>query len=685
MPGLKLGNGALSYMTDDSFLPSTIRIDRRLVGLKKAVLFLSFLSLTILPNCGSGEEKPTQQKVVVIGIDGLDPQLLNKFMSQDKLPNFQKLKDQGGFKPLATSIPPQSPVAWSNFITGMDPGGHGIFDFIHRDPNTILPYFSISRLESSQKTIKVGKWIIPLSSGKAKLLRNGKAFWEYLSEHKIPTTILKVPANFPPVETKGGNSISGMGTPDILGTYGTFTYYTDAATESYEDISGGSVINIKLINNTLQASLVGPPNPFREGNPDTQVDFTVWRDPENPVGKIEIQGEEILLNEGEWSEWLPIRFELVPYFKSVSAIVRFFLKEVHPHFRMYVTPINIDPSDPALPISTPAQYAGEVCESVGYFYTQGMPEDTKALQAGILNDAEYLEQARIVLEEEVSMLEFALDRFEQGFLFYYFSSVDQNCHVFWRAVDSKHVFYSEKLNQQFGDVIERLYGRMDDVVGRVLEKIEGSNTTLLIMSDHGFVPFYRAFHLNTWLKNEGYIVLKDALKQGEAEVFQNVDWRKTRAYALGLNGLYLNLRGREFSGIVRPGCQAQLLALKDRQNGQPIIAKIYRSSDVYHGPYVKQAPDLLIGFNRGYRASWETILGKIPKEMLIDNEDKWSGDHCIAAEFVPGVVLSNKPIQKESPALYDLAPTILHEFGLEKGEQMIGNSIFERTKVARAQ
>jgi predicted AlkP superfamily phosphohydrolase/phosphomutase len=388
---------------------------------------------------------------------------------------------------------------------------------------------------------------------------------------------------------------------------------------------------------------------------------------------------------GEWSGWIPVEFEMMPLFQKVTGMVRFFLKEVHPHFRLYVSPININPADPALPVSTPADYAADVCEEVGFFHTQGIPEDTKALQAGVLDDREYLQQAEAVLQEELKIFDYALAHFDAGLLFYYFSSVDQNYHMFWRAVDGKHVLYSDTLHQRFGDLFPRLYEKMDEVVGRALAKTEDGNTTLLVMSDHGFAPFYRAFHLNTWLKNEGYLVLEDEARQGNEELLQNIDWRRTKAYAMGLNGLYLNMRGREPLGIVRQGKEAEalleeltgkLLACEDPQSGQPIFARIYRASEIYHGPYVDLAPDLLTGFHRGYRVSWETALGGVPKELLVDNKDKWSGDHCMAAELVPGVVLSNKPILKATPALYDLAPTILQEFGIEKSEQMIGSSIF---------
>jgi predicted AlkP superfamily phosphohydrolase/phosphomutase len=405
-------------------------------------------------------------------------------------------------------------------------------------------------------------------------------------------------------------------------------------------------------------------------------------DPENKVAKISIQDRDILLNEGEWSEWVQVEFPLIPYLQRVSGICRFYLREVRPHFKLYVTPINIDPSAPALPISTPGDYSRELWEKVGFFYTQGMPEDTKALSEDILDDEAFLEQARIVLHERLKLFEHELSRFRQGLLFFYFGSSDQLAHMFWHAMDKKHPAHNP--NTKYLHAIKDVYREMDACLGRALEEID-SETTLIVMSDHGFAPFYRSFNLNTWLKKEGYLSLIDESIQGKKEFFQNVDWSKTQAYGLGLNGFYLNLAGREINGIVRPGPQKEklineiirkLLKVKDPKTNDQVIYRVYRPEDIYSGPYIKDAPDLLIGYNWGYRASWETTIGKLPKEIFADNTNKWSGDHCIAAELVPGIILSNKKIKITEPSLHDLAPTILAEFGIDKESMMVGESIF---------
>jgi len=646
-----------------------------------AALFL-ILPILVL-GCGDGKEgseasaSSGDKRLIVIGFDGMDPVILDKLMSEGKLPNFKRLAETGGFKKLATSVPPQSPVAWSNFITGMNPGGHGIFDFIHRDPDTMFPYLSTSKTESANKTIKLGKWVIPLSSGKVSLLRQGKAFWEYLSENGIPATVFRVPANFPTVDGDA-HQLSGMGTPDIQGTYGTFSYYTDEQRDKLDEISGGKIFKVKVKDNMVKSSLPGPVNTFKTDSPQSKVDFTVYVDPEYPVAKLDIEGNEVILKEGEWSDWIKIKYKMLPLIESVRGIARFYLKEIRPNFKLYVTPVNIDPSSPAMPISSPEDYSEDIAEEIGLYYTQGIPEDTKALSEDVLDDEEFLGQTDIVFNEELDMLDFELNRFKSGLLFFYIGRVDQLSHMFWRTMDKKHPAY--KSGDGHRQVIENAYIEMDKVLGLVMNRM-GENTTLIVLSDHGFAPFYRAFNLNTWLSDNDYITLTD---DSEGEFFTNVDWSKTRAYGVGFNGLYLNLKGREQEGIVGPGEREKLLdelsdkltSMRDPENGEPVISRVYRADEIYSGQHTKEAPDLIIGYNKGYRASWETVLGSFPKDILRDNTQKWSGDHLMEAELVPGIILSNKEIKSENPALYDLAPTILGDFGIPRQEGMIGDSIF---------
>jgi len=623
----------------------------------------------------------SDQKLIILGIDGMDPQLLKQYMAEGKMPNFSALAQKGSFRTLTTSIPPQSPVAWSNLITGMNAGGHGVFDFIHRDPQMMQPYFSTSRVEPPRHVVHVGNWTIPLGSGKAEQLRQGRAFWEILDDYGVPSTVIRIPANFPPVKAKGF-TLSGMGTPDLRGSYGTFTFYTDDPMASAGAVEGGQIIPVQVEESLVKASLIGPDNSFRKGSPPTTEAFTVSIDPMEPVAEIEVQNTKFVLREGEWSDWIHVEFQLIPFFGNVKGICRFYLKQAHPRFELYVSPINIDPADPALPISTPTSYSKELSEEVGEFYTQGISEDTKALSAGVLSDGQYLEQARTVLAEHQAIFDREFSKFKKGVFFFYFSSLDLNSHMFWRLIDPHHPEYDPSLAQQYGSALPEFYQQIDHVLGKIMSQPD-NRTTLIVLSDHGFAPYNRSFNLNTWLANNGYITLKAGTSDSN-EAFANVDWNQTRAYGLGLNGLYLNLLGRERNGIVEPTqadhlmqeIKNKLLAVHDPDNRQTVITRIDRASEVYQGPYAQQGPDMLIGYNRGYRAGWQTILGSFPADVLEDNTNPWSGDHCMDYTLVPGVLLSNRPIDASNPALTDIAPTIFAQFGIEQPKGMMGHSIF---------
>lgn len=270
-------------------------------------------------------------RLIILGIDGMDPQLLQQFMQEGKMPNFAKLAAQGDFRKLATSTPPQSPVAWSNLITGMNSGGHGIFDFIHRDPKTLNLYFSTSQVEGPKHTIHLGSWRIPLDSGSVEDLRKGEAFWQILDGHSIPYTVFRIPANFPPVPAKG-KTLSGLGTPDLRGTYGTFSFYTDDPTATPGAVEGGQIIPVVVENSRVNADLIGPDNSFKGGSPAATEPFTVAVDPLEPVAKVALQGQEFVLREGEWSNWIHIEFRLFPFFGDVRGMCRFYLKQAHPSF-----------------------------------------------------------------------------------------------------------------------------------------------------------------------------------------------------------------------------------------------------------------------------------------------------------------------------------------------------------------
>jgi predicted AlkP superfamily phosphohydrolase/phosphomutase len=651
---------------------------RRLSIASALTLLAAIAAVAATASCrGSSGTATPGRRVIVLGFDGLDYQLTRTLMEAGRLPNFSRLAKMGGFSALGTSMPPQSPVAWSSFTTGLDPAGHGIYDFIHRDPATMAPYLSTTRTEAAEWTIPVGPWQFPLKGGRVMPLRAGEPFWARLEAAGARTSILRMPANYPP-SGQAEHELSGMGTPDILGTYGTFSFYTsEPFAYAGRTIAGGAIHRVRVIGDHMAAALEGPDNPFRRERVKLTAPFTVYVDPRESAARIIIGSEQRVLAVGEWSDWVPVSFELTPL-QSLRGMCRFYLKQVRPYFELYVTPINLDPTSPALPISTPSSYAAELAGATGRFYTQGMPEDTKAYSAGVFSAEEFLRQAGLTADESRRQYAYALDRFIDGasgsdarLLFYYFGHVDQVSHMMWRAMDPDHPAYDAATDAPHRHVVEDLYVGLDRIVGATLDRM-APDMLLVIMSDHGFTSWRRTFHLNSWLEQNGYLTVRDPSRRAEP-MFANVDWSRTRAYGLGLNGLYLNLQGREKSGIV-PAAQrealtteiaAKLLAAADPSTGQRAITAIARpGADGHAVAHPDRAPDLLIGYAKGTRGSNESALGEVPAEVMIDNREAWSGDHCMDPAAVPGVLFVSRPLSRPVGSLQDLTGAILAEFGI---------------------
>ncbi len=644
--------------------------------------FTAILLTTLaLWSCAGATDAP---KVLCIGFDGMDPQLLQGLVDEGKMPHFAELLERAELRELGTAMPPQSPVAWSNFITGMDPGGHGIFDFIHRDPAAMTPYLSAAQAMAPQRWWTVGGWKLPRDGGDVRNLRDGVSFWEMLAEAGVDVTIFKVPSNFPPVEADV-HSLSGMGTPDILGTYGIFTYFTDDP-PNVTELTGGRLVPVFLRDGVLEGEIHGPVNSYKVGDPESEVPFRMVVDRDNRAAVLEVSDRSFLLNEGEWSDWVTLEFPIVPGVKSVSGVCRFYLMETEPAFRLYVTPVNIDPARPEMPISTPSGWSAELAGELGPYYTQGMPDDTKALEEGVFRDVDYVSQSTLVFEERLSQFEHELDRFaaqDDGFLFFYFNSPDQTCHTFWRTMDHDHPNHQPE-DETFEGRIERIYTECDRALGEALDRLD-DRTEIVVLSDHGFAPYYRSFHLNRWLYDNGYLALQPGVQPEDVSYLSGVDWRNTEAYAIGINGLYLNQRGRERRGIVNSGEDRELMieelvtALEgyvDPESGERVIKKAYRSDEIYHGPHAKDAPDILVGYYRGYRGSNESAMGEVPPHVLTDNMMKWSGDHCMAFDEVPGIIISTLPVHKSDPELLDMAPSFLDLYGLDPLPEMRGRSIY---------
>jgi predicted AlkP superfamily phosphohydrolase/phosphomutase len=632
--------------------------------------------------------KEQNKKMIVLGVDGMDPHLTRQYMLQGLLPNIKKLVMAGSFNAMSTSTPAQSPVAWSNISVGAETSVHGIYDFIHRNPKDIAPFLSTSQVESSSRILRLGNYNLPLSSGKTFKLQKGIPFWEYLAERDIPTTLFKIPANFP-CDHKKVEMVSGMGTPDLRGGYGNYTLYTTDPLKYSKDITGGRIVEVKFNEGRVNAKLPGPENSFKDGNFESHIPFKLWRDSSAPVIRIKIQNHELLLQKGEWSEWLQLSFPMLGPLVDVKGICKIFIKSVQGEFSMYISPINIDPSEPSLPVISPSAYGRELTEANGFFYTQGFPEDTKALSEGIFTEDEYLSQAMQVYAERDRLLEFELNRFKrrnEGFLFFYISSLDQNSHMYWRSVDKKHPLYSPELEGKYGSTLKTFYSKVDKSIGKLLGQFDINDPafSLMIMSDHGFLPFRRQINLNSWLHQNGYLALNNNGAFESDGYFSGVNWERTGAYNVGINAIYLNKAGREPNGVVldnqaervRQALRKDLLSFVDSETGTKVVSnvKIISESERKLHPH---APDLIVGWNNGYRTSWDSILGGISPEIISDNLDKWSGDHCVDPALVPAVLISNKKNIKPNPNICDIAPTILSEFNIGTPKAMQGKPLYK--------
>ncbi|MBI2822887.1 MAG: alkaline phosphatase family protein [Acidobacteria bacterium] len=621
------------------------------------------------------------RRAVIVGLDGLDPDLASRYMSEGKLPHLAELRQRGTFRPLQTTCPPISPVAWSTFLTGVNPGKHNIFDFMARDPASYMPRLSSAEIRGPRRTLPLGKYRLPLGRPRVRLLRKAKPFWHFLADAGIFSAVIRVPVTFPP-EKFSGVLLSGMCVPDLRGTQGTFSFYVSEGEggTAAGDREEGLWLPLEGTRDGFRAYLLGPEHPLLPGRgKELRVPFHVRPEPEQRRAILRIQREKIVLQQGEFSPWIAVRFAAGPGLRT-TGICRFYLKQTAPRLELYASPIQIDPRKPALPISHPFAYSVYLGKLLGPYSTVGLAEDTWALNLGALDDAAFRQQCTLIHEERERMFFDALEKTREGACVCVFDIPDRIQHMFWRYLEPGHpAAVGEPPSGRCGQAIEEMYRRMDDLVGRILKKID-EETLLLVISDHGFKSFSRGVNINSWLWQNGYLSLRDGCREG-AEWLKDVDWEKTRAYALGLNGLYVNQRGRERRGIVSAGAETaslkealrrQLKALADPAGGRAAIRNVFDSRMVYNGPYVENAPDLLIGYAPGYRASWDSVKGKPTATVFEDNCRRWSGDHCIDPETVPGVLFSNWKIDSERPALVDVAPTVLSLFGLEIPGHMDG-------------
>jgi len=618
---------------------------------------------------------------VVLAMDGLDARLLEKFMRAGELPHFERLVRSGTFSRLGTTWPPQSPVAWSTFITGLDPGGHGIFDMWVREPATYRIVDGMVRFSGARVALKAGGLQVPVLGSGVVRLRHGTPFWRHLSEAGIPASLYKVPADFPATGC-GARTLSGLGTTDLRGEVSnSFSYYTDQPPAGSSTVLKSRVFTVIPTDGKVVARLYGPANPWSSAGEKLTCPFTAHISSDGEALLLEVCGQRVLLRRGEWSDWVPVEF---PHPTGrVPGMVRFYAKQIRPHFQLYVSPVNVDPARPVLPIASPRRFSRSIARAIGRFYTQGWPTEFGARIAGVFDDDEYLAQAELVWRERARLFDYAWEHYDGGFLFFYFCLSDLNSHMFWRAQDPKNPMYSEQLARRHGDVILRTYRRLDGVLGRVLATMP-AESALVVMSDHGFAPLRRRICVNRWLEKEGLLVLRRPRgADGEGEVAE-ARWSRTAAYQIGLNGLYLNRRGREREGILSSSeadelarrIQKKLPAFRDPATGQRPVRRVMRREEVYHGPHAERAPDLIIGYAAGYRGFDAT--GRVAREVITTVNDPWTGTHMSDPAVVPALLISNRPLRVPAPRLGDLGRSICALFGV-RTRGMPGREVFGKS------
>jgi predicted AlkP superfamily phosphohydrolase/phosphomutase len=605
------------------------------------------------------------RNAIFLGLDGLDPNLTEQWMSEGKLPNLTKLREQGCYQRLRTTCPALSPVAWSTFATGVNPAKHNIFDFLNRDLRTYAPELSSAKVRPPSRYLRIGRLNIPVSRPSVELRRKSEPFWKILGRNAISSTILRVPVTFPP-DHFNGRLLSAMSTPDLRGTQGSFSWFSTRP-EALA-CEGGIRFPLTRRDEALEGVLSGPENAS-----------ITWRITSNGNGserQLEIQGTTCKLRVGEYTPWIRLRFKTGPL-SSARGIVRFLLTSIEPDVSVYVTPVEIDPESPALPISHPSYYAVYLAKLFGSFATLGMAEDTWALNEGAIDEDAFLKQSKLIQDERETMFFSALERSRRGVVACVFDTTDRVQHMFYRYTDPLRELPEKS---RHATVIEDLYRDMDRVVGRALNYVD-KDTAFFVLSDHGFCSFRRGVNLNAWLHQNGYLALRDSMTES-GEYFEGIDWQRTRAYTFGLGGLYLNLRGRETAGIV-PREEAvalkveliqKLIGLRD-ETGEIAIQNVYDANAIYRGPYLDAAPDLLPGYAPGYRASWSAAVGKVSASVFEDNDKCWSGDHCVDPAAVPGVLFANRKFTAKNPGIEDLAPTVLELFGIAPPKWMEGRAI----------
>jgi len=633
------------------------------------------------------------RRVIVLGFDGVDPDLVREY--GERLPNIARLAREGTVTACRTTDPPESPVAWATFATGVNPGVHGVFDFVRRDPDAPDPYRPLNGMVD-RKYPAFGPFGIPLKPPGAVNRRGGEGFWEPVARGGFRVSVLRMPLAFPASEPRGGEILAGLGVPDLRGTNGSYTLFR-AGPDASEGptIFGGRHKKIYPRERRAGALLEGPPDPRAPGSGRfLTVPLEFGFPPEGGATVRVDSGAPVRLLRDLYSPWIGVTFRVGPLVR-LHGLVRFLLLDDGRDPAIYASPIQISPQAPPVPIAAPPSFG----RSLPPRKTAGWPEDTFAANDRVLGDVHVFQDILDTYREDEALLFDRLDRANAALQVMVFTAQDRASHLFFRYRDPKHPAHDPKAIDAFEartgarDPIFESYRWMDGTIGKVLGRM-GPDDVLLVVSDHGFHSWRQGLNLNTWLWRNGYLTPSDPDAQTESRTLDqffrtgaetsHVDWTRTRAYALGLGQIYLNLAGREAGGIVRPEerralideISKRLMELRSPE-GEPVFSKIEVGEEIWKGPRMREAPDLQCAFADGFRVSWQTALLGVPVQLFETNDYPWSGDHCSNdAADTHGVFFSNRKLKSRAePGLEDIAATVCALFGVPPTEGCEGTAL----------
>ena len=666
--------------------------------------------------CGTGRPpEKFRQKLVILGFDGMDPRLVQRWMDEGKLPNMKKLASRGsGVRRLETTHSPESPTAWASFATGVNAGKHNIYDFLVRDTNTYLPDLGMVSREPPRFILNY----FPISRPVIKSIRGGTSFWVTAGRAGVRSSELTVPVTYPPEDVPNGEMLSGLPLPDIRGTMGTF-YYFGTDLSRYEEGNtefGGILKRLVFDGDVAQTELVGPPNPIvrqqlralrakgatsdfdkmkvaeLEAREDIRMPVTIHWNRSGKSATVDIGDNSIHLAEHEWSKWINLDFS-INLLLRVHGMVQLYLINAGPELQLYISPVNWKPDNPPAPMSSPPSFAGDIYERLGPYRTLGWAEATWPLNEDRIDEKVFMDDLFRAFDDRAQVILQRIDAHQWDLLVGVIESTDRVQHMMWRLIDPAHPMYDKALAARFGDAIERVYRKCDEFLGEVMTRVNDT-TPILIVSDHGFHSFRQSVNLNTWLVQQGFMAVHGQ-QPGEKKLqdlfgggtfWENVDWSRTSAYAMGLGQVYINLKGREKSGIVAPGAESRqvqndlanrLMTMTDPNTGERMVDAVYKADDVYSGEFVGNAAELQVGLADGYRVSWQSTLGGSPPGIVYPNMKKWSGDHgSYDYKSTPGTLISSRPVPAGVTQIIDIAPTVLKYFGVPIPSDIDGKPLY---------